>query len=154
MSSAEQRADRRPARPRRWHDVDPARRGLVLAWLGFTVTFVVARIVTGVIKLGDSDTGDLVVGGVHLHHYLWGIVLVAAVGVFGLVDRSPRTRSWMGAALGIGLALIVDEAALLLTLQDVYWHTMGWISVAVAVSIIGIAGTALALSRSGRSGSE
>lgn len=85
----------------------------------------------------------------HLHHYLWVILLLAAVAVFGLVDRSPRTRSWMGAALGVALGLIVDEAALLITLEDVYWHTEGWSSIALAITIIGAVGTGLVLTRSG-----
>jgi hypothetical protein len=54
----------------------------------------------------------------------------------------------MGLVLGIALALIVDEAALLITLDDVYWQSEGWSSIALAVSIIGIVGTALVLTRS------
>lgn len=85
----------------------------------------------------------------HLHQHLWVILLLAAVAVFGLVDRSPRTRSWMGAALGVALGLIVDGAALLITLEDVYWHTEGWSSIALAITIIGAVGTGLVLTRSG-----
>jgi hypothetical protein len=134
-------------RPRRWADIDPSRRGVAAAWVAFTATFVIARIVTGVIKLGDEDTGNISAGGLHLHHYLWGILLVAAVAIFGLVDRNPRARTLMGLGLGIGLALIVDEIALLVTLEDVYWSSAGWTSVAVAVSLIGVIGTVLALTR-------
>lgn len=138
---------KRYSRPRRWSDIDPSRRGIVMAWLAFTVTFVVARVVTGVIKLGDEDTGNMTIGNLHLHHYLWGILIVAAVAIFGLVDRSPKTRTWMGAAFGIGLALIVDEIALLVTLEDVYWSSTGWTSVAAAVSLIGVIGTVLVTTR-------
>ncbi|RKT78391.1 hypothetical protein DFJ68_1836 [Terracoccus luteus] len=147
-------APSRRERLRLWLHVEPARAGLVLAWAAFTVTFVVARVVTGLIKLGDGDTGDLEIGGVHLHHYLWGLVLLVVVAVMGLVDRSARTRGWMGLVLGVGLALVVDEIALLVTLEDVYWETPGWASVGVAVSIIGVAGTTLALTRGRRGGAE
>ncbi|OZF33377.1 hypothetical protein CH296_11910 [Rhodococcus sp. 14-2496-1d] len=135
--------------PYRWRQIDPARRGIVLAWLAFTVTFGGARLVTWLIHIDTSDVGDISAGGVHLHHYLWGILLLAAVAVFGLVDRSPRTRSWMGAVLGVALALIVDETALLITLEDVYWHSEGWSSIALAITIIGVVGTGLVLTRSG-----
>lgn len=135
--------------PYRWRQIDPARRGIVLAWLAFTVTFGGARLVTWLIHIDTSDVGDISAGGVHLHHYLWGILLLAAAAVFGLVDRSPRTRSWMGAVLGVALALIVDEAALLITLEDVYWHSEGWSSIALAITIIGVVGTGLVLTRSG-----
>jgi hypothetical protein len=153
MSSASKSAPpaaARRQRPRRWADVDPTRRGLVLAWWAFAATFVIARLVTGVIKLGNQNSGNLSAGGVHLHHYLWGILLLVGVAFFGLVDRSPRARAWMGAALGVGLALIVDEAALLITLKDVYWRTQGWGSVAIAVVLISVAGSVLMFSRSGR----
>lgn len=137
-------------RPRHWNDIDPTRRAVVLTWLAFTATFAIARIVTGVIKLGGSQSGNLNAGGVHLHHYLWGLLLVIGVAVFGLVDRSLKARAWMGLALGVGLGLIVDEAALLITLKDVYWKTDGWASVGIAVVIISVLGTALVITRSGK----
>ena len=109
--------------PRRWNQVDESRRGLVLAWVAFTLTFGGARLVTWLIQIDTRDVGDISAGGTHLHHYLWGILLLAGVAIFGLVDRSPRARTWMGIALGIALGLIVDEAALLITLDDVYWQS-------------------------------
>lgn len=145
MASSSTRTHR--SRPRRWADIAPSRRGVVAAWVAFTATFIIARVVTGVIKLGDEDTGNITAGGLHLHHYLWGILVVTAVAIFGLVDRNPRARTLMGLGLGIGLALIIDEIALLVTLEDVYWSTTGWTSVAVAVGLIGIIGTVLAITR-------
>jgi hypothetical protein len=135
-------------RPRRWRDIEPTRHGLVLAWVGFTVTFTIARIVTGVIKVGGR--GNVSAGGVHLHHYLWGMLLIIGVAVFGLIDRSPGTRALMGLALGIGLALVVDEIALLVALKDVYWSGRGWSSVGVGIVLISTVGTVLVFTRSGR----
>lgn len=124
-------------------------------WPGsFTVTFALARLVTGVIKMGDGSKGNLNVGGVHLHHYLWGILLVIGTAALGLVDRKAHVRTWMGLAPGVGLALIVDEAALLITHKDVYWSTQSWASVAVAVVITSALGTALVITRSGRSADD
>jgi hypothetical protein len=136
-------------RPRNWQDVDEERHGLLLGWIAFTATFAIARLVTGVIRLGSESAADVTTHGVHLHHYLWGILLVAGVGVVGLGDRTARVRAYLGVVLGIGLALIVDEVALLVTLRDVYWQTAGWSSVGAAVLIIGLAGTALVFTRSG-----
>ncbi|EGD25947.1 hypothetical protein GS467_03635 [Rhodococcus hoagii] len=147
--------DRKPSEPRRvrfprrWSQIDETRRGIVLAWLAFTVTFGGARLVTWLIQVDSRDFGDVSAGGTHLHHYLWGILLLAGVAIFGMVDRSPRARTWMGLALGIALALIVDEAALLITLRDVYWQTEGWPSVALGVVLIGLVGTGLVVTRSG-----
>ena len=134
-------------RPRRLRDVHPTRRGLVAAWWSFTATFAFLRLLTWLIRIHVAGLGNVSAGSVHLHHYVWGILLLVGVAIFGLVDRSPRARLWMGVALGIGLALIVDEAALLIELRDVYWTGFGAVSVALAVIIIGLAGSALALTR-------
>jgi hypothetical protein len=120
----------------------------VLTWASFTATFLIARLVTGVIKLTGGQKGNLNAGSLHLHHFLWGILLVIGVAFFGLVDRNPRESAWMGIALGVGLGLIIDEVALLVTLRDVYWSGSGWSSVGVAIALIGIAGTTLAFTRS------
>jgi hypothetical protein len=135
-------------RPRRLRDIHPARRGLVAAWWSFTATFAFLRLLTWMIRVHVAGLGNVSAGGVHLHHYVWGILLLAGVAIFGLVDRSPKARLWMGIALGIGTALIVDEAALLIELRDVYWTGFGAVSVGLALILIGAAGGALALTRS------
>jgi hypothetical protein len=127
--------------------VHPARRGLVLAWWAFTATFAGLRLLTWAIHVHVAGLGNVHVGRVHLHHYVWGILLLIVVGAYGLIERSPRWRMWMGLAFGIGLALVVDEAALLIELKDVYWNRQGGISVAIAIILIGVAGSILALTR-------
>ncbi|WP_433544630.1 hypothetical protein ACQPZG_03555 (plasmid) [Streptomyces sp. CA-294286] len=131
--------------------ITPERRGLVLAWWGFTVTFGGMRLLTWLIHIDMAGVGDVQAGGVHLHHYVWGILLLALVGAVGLVHRSARTRTWMGLAYGVGLALIIDEAALLISLEDVYWDTEGGISIALALAVIAAAGSVLVFTR-GRNG--
>ena len=133
-------------RPRRLRDVHPTRRGLVLAWWSFTITFAGLRLLTWLIRIHAAGLGNVSAGGVHIHHYIWGILLLIAVAIFGLVDRSPRVRSLMGLVLGIALALVIDEAALLIELKNVYWSGFGAVSVAIALVLIGAAGSALALS--------
>jgi hypothetical protein len=134
-------------KPRRIRDVHPTRRGFVLAWCGFTVTFGILRAITWSIHAKVGHFGNVTAGSVHLHHYLWGILLVVVVGFLGLVERAPTWRTWMGLAFGIGLALIVDELALLIDLKDVYWTGAGGVSIAVAMVLIGAVGTLLALTR-------
>ncbi|MEU4244728.1 hypothetical protein [Actinoplanes sp. NPDC026619] len=51
----------------------PTRGALVLAWLGFVAAFGVLRALTFVIHTGVG-LGDLHAGGIHLHHYIWGIL--------------------------------------------------------------------------------
>jgi hypothetical protein len=135
-------------RPRRLREIHPTRRGLVVAWWSFTATFLFLRVLTWLIHVHVAGLGNVSAGSVHLHHYVWGILLLICVGIFGLVDRAPHARVWMGVALGIGLALVIDEAALLIELRDVYWSSFGAVSVALALIVIGVAGGALALTRS------
>ncbi|MGW7274565.1 hypothetical protein ACWGH5_29065 [Streptomyces sp. NPDC054864] len=112
------------------------------------------RLLTWLIHIDVAGIGDVEAGGLHIHHYVWGIVLLAAVGAAGLVDRSARARAWMGLAYGVALALIVDEAALLISLEDVYWDTQGGVSIALAIAVIGIAGSVLAATRGRRASKE
>ncbi|MCZ2821254.1 hypothetical protein O2V63_12995 [Modestobacter sp. VKM Ac-2977] len=146
MTSREQ-TDRRPHRLR---EVVATRRGYVLAWWGFTATFALLRLITWLIREDVAVLGDVGVGGTHLHHYLWGILLLAVVGGVALGDRSPRIRTGLGLFFGIGLALVVDEAALLIQLEDVYWDTFGWVSVGLALLVIGVAGSVLAMTEAPR----
>jgi hypothetical protein len=138
---------KRTGHPHRFRDVPPTRRGVVLAWWGFTATFGIARLLTWLIHIEVAGLGDVETGGVHIHHYVWGILLVIGVAAFGLTERSVRWRSWMGLVFGVGLALIVDEAALLISLEDVYWDTVGGLSIAIALILIGVVGSALVLTR-------
>ena len=138
----------RRRRPHRLREVDPRRRGLVLAWFSFTATFLFLRLLTWLIKIDVAGIGNVSAGDVHLHHYLWGILILIGVAFAGLVDRSDRWYRWMGVAFGIGLALIVDEVALLVQLEDVYWESEGIASPAAGVILAGVLGSALALTRS------
>ncbi|QMU69639.1 hypothetical protein [Streptacidiphilus sp. P02-A3a] len=135
----------RGRRPRRWREVSATRRGLVLAWWAFTVTFGGLRLLTWLIHIDAAGVGNVSAGGVHIHHYVWGILLLMIVGACGLVERTARWRTWMGLAYGVGLALVIDEAASLIDLKDVYWDRAGGTSIAIALLIIGVAGSALAL---------
>ncbi|GAA2311418.1 hypothetical protein GCM10010431_34480 [Streptomyces kunmingensis] len=144
----------RPERPSPWlrllPGISPKRRGFVLAWWGFTLTFGGMRLLTWLIHIDVAGVGDMSAGGVHIHHYVWGILLLVVVGAAGLVERSARARAWMGLAYGVGLALIIDEAALLISLEDVYWDTQGGVSIAIAIAVIAVAGSVLALTRGRR----
>lgn len=134
-------------KPRSIRDVHPTRRGFVLAWFAFTVTFAILRAITWSIHAHVGHFANVTAGSVHIHHYLWGILLVIIVAFLGLVERAPTWRTIMGLAFGVGLALIIDELALLIDLKDVYWSGAGGISVAVALVLIGAAGGVLALTR-------
>ncbi|MFI0238047.1 hypothetical protein [Streptomyces sp. NPDC016845] len=130
--------------------ISPKRRGYVLAWYGFTLTFGGMRLLTWLIHIDVGGFGDVSAGGVHLHHYVWGILLLMIVGATALSESSPRARAWLGLAYGVGMALVIDEAALLISLEDVYWDTEGGLSIAIAIAVIAVVGSVLAVTRGRR----
>lgn len=124
-----------------WADIGPAQRAALLSWAAFTVTFGAVRAITYSIRAGRGPVRNISLGGEHIHHYVWGIATVAAVG--GVAVRGEKVahrHPTLALAYGSGLALIVDEFALLLDLQDVYWAKQGRKSVDVAIGIIASAG--------------
>jgi hypothetical protein len=123
-------------------ELDPGQRSALLSWLAFTATFGAVRGITYSIKDGKGPFGNLSVGGEHLHHYMWGIGLVAGVGGIAVHgDESHRRHPLVAVSYGAGLALIVDEFALLLDLKDVYWAKQGRISVDLGVGGSSLAGS-------------
>lgn len=123
-------------------DLTPAQRSALLSWLAFTATFGVVRAITYSIKSGKGPFRNLSVGGEHLHHYMWGIGLISGVGGVAVHGEDRRRRHpAVALAYGGGLALIVDEFALLLDLKDVYWAKQGRISVDLGIGGSALAGT-------------
>jgi hypothetical protein len=130
-----------------WHDqlVEHERQGVFLVLVGFLASFGFIRLSA---RLGRSPRvpwwpGSVVSdSGLHLHHLVWGICLMMASGALGfaLYDSSP----WFevcAACFGIGAGLTIDEFALWIYLEDVYWAREGRSSIDAAV----IAGAAMLL---------
>ena len=123
-------------------ELDAGQRAALLSWLAFTVTFGAVRGITYSIRAGRGPFGNLSVGGEHLHHYMWGIGLVSGVGGVAVHGEDEQRRHPVVAvSYGAGLALIVDEFALLLDLKDVYWAKQGRISVDLGVGASSLVGT-------------
>jgi hypothetical protein len=123
-------------------DLDQGQRAALASWAAFTTTFAAVRCIAYSIRDGKGPFRNLSAGGEHLHHYMWGIGMLAGVGAIA-VHGEEKYRSHPAVAMcyGSGLALIVDEFALLLDLKDVYWAKQGRLSVDIAVG--GIAATGL-----------
>ncbi len=126
--------------------LEPGEQATVLAWTSFTVTFVGLRALTHWIRAGHGPSdGGVTLGGKHFHHYNLGIALLSTVAAVGLRGTEQQRRHPMAAiAFGSANAMIVDELALLLDLQDVYWSTAGRESVDAAGGLIAAGGTIVA----------
>jgi len=87
--------------------------------------------------------GNVKTGGLHIHHVVFGVVFMLVGGVAGLIVPAGLTAASAicAAVFGIGSALVLDEFALILHLQDVYWQEQGRISIDaifVAVAMTGL----------------
>ncbi len=114
----------------------------LLGAAAFLATFVITRVVTHFL-LAASGGGGVVVGSLHIHHMVFGLILVLVAGMLDTADVVRRTRAIL---FGIGAALVLDEFALILNLADVYWAPQGRESIdavvifAAALLVIAVGG--------------
>jgi hypothetical protein len=117
-----------------------AGRRAVVAWmvLAFLVTFLVTRLVVRAIRTGRGPFRDASVGGVHVHHEVYGIFLLLGTGTLEFTYRpDPPWVELLAVLFGAGAALTLDEFALWLHLEDVYWSRQGRSSIdAVMVALV------------------
>jgi hypothetical protein len=118
--------------------LDTGRLPLFCFFVAFLLTFGFIRFSVRMIRAEVSWwPGNITPGGLHIHHVVFGTVAMVVGGVGGLaVPLEPIVWRVICAALfGIGTALVLDEFALILHLEDVYWAEEGRLSVdAVAVA--------------------
>jgi lysyl-tRNA synthetase class 2 len=109
---------------------DAAKRPLFFLLLAFIFTFVVVRVNTRRVRAtGGAGTGAgsiVTPGGLHIHHSVFGIVTMVVAGIleFALQPHTPGVEI-IACAFGAGAALTLDEFALILHLEDVYWTGEG-----------------------------
>ncbi|MFC1410681.1 hypothetical protein ACEZCY_16845 [Streptacidiphilus sp. N1-12] len=127
------------------HIQDPGKQPLFLVLVGFISSFLFIRFSVRMIRRKARWwPGNVTPGGLHIHHVVFGLffLLLGGIGAFATAGTHP----WLdvfGLLFGIGCGLVLDEFALLLHLEDVYWSEQGRKSVDAV--IIGILFTGLLL---------
>ena len=108
------------------------RERLFLASVGFFTAVLVVRGITIAIHNDVGPFHDVSMDGRHIHHLVWGILLLLLVGYGWLIEigtGDPASRRWLGRFMsmmyGVAAALTLDEFALWLNLKDVYWQRQG-----------------------------
>jgi hypothetical protein len=99
----------------------------------FSCTFGITRGITWHIREhgGLGPIQNVVVGKRHIHHFIPGGVLAMSAGAVAIGMKGDKADKYLALPFGIGVALVLDESALLLELEDVYWTEEGVLSVQI-----------------------
>jgi hypothetical protein len=119
----------------------PGKETHFLILLAFVFSFAFIRTSTHMIRAqvswwpGNVETKS----GVHVHHMFWGILLLISMGYVGLAIEIPDPWFEITAVIfGVGMGLTMDEFALWLNLEDVYWQKKGKESIRAVVVTAGM----------------
>jgi hypothetical protein len=111
---------------------DRPHRRMLLASISFFITFLAVRVLVASIQHHIGPFQYVTMGGRHIHHLVWGILILLGVGYGYLNDvgagSTPSSIFWsrlMSILYGAGAALTLDEFALWLNLANVYWSREG-----------------------------
>ena len=110
----------------------------------FVVAFGTARWITYLLRRRSTfgPFRTLRLGRRHIHHFVPGIVLAFVAGAAAILTRDENLESKLAVPFGIGMGLTLDESALLLELEDVYWTREGILSVQIALAVMSMLGAA------------
>jgi hypothetical protein len=132
-----------------WNDqiLADEKQGLFLVLVGFILSFSFIRMSTRLMRSPRVPwwPGSVVSdSGVHLHHLVFGIVTMMIAGTLGISALGESPYAEICAFLfGIGAGLTIDEFALWVYLEDVYWAEEGRSS--IDATVIAAAGMMLIL---------
>ena len=122
--------------------VDTGREAQFLFFIAFLLTFAFIRTSAHMIRAQVSWwPGNVSVGGTHIHHLVWGILLLLIFGWIGVAVVPDSPWGEISAVMfGIGTGLTLDEFALWLNLKDVYWDKEGRRSIDAVIIAIAFTG--------------
>jgi hypothetical protein len=129
------------------HRPRPGSGAAFLVLVAFLISFLGIRTSARLTRSVSWWPGGVKSGGVHIHHLLWGICLMMFAGF--LAFATPLQAPWwhiVAIAFGIGVGFTLDEFALWVRLEDVYWSKEGRASldavvVATAFAALVVVGT-------------
>jgi hypothetical protein len=108
----------------------------------FVVTFVSVRTVAWSLRSRETvgPFRDVVLGRRHIHHFVPGIVLAFSSGAVAILTRNEDIEPKLAIPFGVGMGLTLDESALLLELEDVYWSREGILGVQISLAVAALIG--------------
>ncbi len=120
---------------------DPRRLTAFRLFTTFLISFGLLRLLTYGIRYHFLPFKNIeTASGLHIHHFVWGIFLLLIVGFLALNLEAQTWHPWLAIPFAIGAALVLDEFALWLRLEDNYWAKEGRLSVDVVVWVAALLG--------------
>jgi hypothetical protein len=119
----------------------PGRGAAFMVLVAFVVSFLAIRTSARLTRSVSWWPGGVESGGVHIHHLVWGICLMMLCGF--LAFAAPLEAPWwhlVAIGFGVGAGLTMDEFALWVRLEDVYWTREGRASLDAVVVAAAFAG--------------
>jgi hypothetical protein len=129
-----------------YRDVSTRENSMFNLLTSFAATFIAVRSLTYLLRGGRTfgPFRTMRVGRRHIHHFVPGIVIALSAGSAAILTRNEEIEKWLALPFGVGMGLTLDESALLLELEDVYWSREGLLSVQITLAVMSLLG-ALAL---------
>ena len=129
-----------------YRDVSTRENSMFNLLTSFAATFIAVRSLTYLLRGGRTfgPFRTMRVGRRHIHHFVPGIVIALSAGSASILTRDEEIEKWLALPFGVGMGLTLDESALLLELEDVYWSREGLLSVQITLAVMSLLG-ALAL---------
>jgi hypothetical protein len=137
-----------------YQEVSTHERALFNLFSSFLISFMSSRGLAHALRRRKriGPFRNLVLGDRHIHHFIPGIALAFASGSAAFLVRDERIQSQLALGFGAGMGMTLDESALLLELEDVYWSERGLLSVQIGLiftALMGGLAVALRLLRRG-----
>jgi hypothetical protein len=139
-----------------YHEASHTETALLNMLASFTTAFGIVRASTHAIRARGAfgPFRNVRLGEDHIHHFVPGILLAFSAGGAAVLVRDERLDPWLAIPFGVGVALTLDESALLLKLDDVYWSEEGIVSIQITLTALAMLSAALLALRVLRRGEE
>jgi hypothetical protein len=125
-----------------YQDVSPRENALFNLLASFVTTFGTVRAITYLLRDRQrfGPFRNIRVGSRHIHHFVPGIAMGFVSGAVAITTRNEALPPKLAVPMGIGIGLTLDESALLLELDDVYWTRGGLVSVQITLATTALLG--------------
>jgi hypothetical protein len=125
-----------------YHDAPAQENALFNLFISFLISLLASRgiafLLRGRRRLGPFR--NVRWGRRHIHHFVPGIALAFVAGAAGILTRDEELEPGLALLFGTGMGMTMDEAALLLELDDVYWTEEGLLSVQIGAGLVALLG--------------